>query len=161
MQKYVFNEYDKIYKKYFEEEKKKLQKLLAKARIEHVGSTAVPGLGGKGIVDILVGVNELTTELPGYEYRENASTAERLFFRKDYNGRRVHVHLVRLNCRDWKEMIAFRDYLIQHQQAVKEYEKIKKEAVEKAKGDRVTYRKYKREFIERITQQALKDSTSY
>lgn len=166
MEKYVFNEYEKEYKKYFQLEKNNLQKALEKnTKIEHVGSTAIPGLGGKGIIDVVVGINDdlrrqvNVLENAGYEFREVASTPERLFFRKDYTSdnkvRRVHIHLVKFNGKDWNEMISFREYLLNHPEVVKKYAQIKKEAVEKAKGEGVIYREFKRKFIEEITRKQL------
>ncbi|MEK6809036.1 MAG: GrpB family protein [Nanoarchaeota archaeon] len=131
--KYVFKKYDSRYKFFFFKEKRNLQKCLGKnVEIEHVGSTAVKGLGGKGIIDILVGVkNKLIQSLihklekSNYEFREKASTTQRLFFRRDHKKgksfRRVHVHLVRLRGKDWQEMIAFRNFLLENPEKSKKY----------------------------------------
>ncbi len=119
-------------------EKKKIAKVLGlTAKIEHIGSTAVPGLGGKGIVDIVVGVSQ--KRLPeaknklqeaGYEFRQQASCPERLFFRIDhpYNNRtrRVHVHLTVINGKTWNGMTGFRNFLLKHPDTVDKYVKIKK-----------------------------------
>lgn len=57
--KYVFKPYNPVFSKLFETEKKRLSNYLTGLfRIEHVGSTAVPGLGGKGIIDIYIVVPE-------------------------------------------------------------------------------------------------------
>ena len=168
MQKYVFRKYNTEYLKFFKEEKKKLAKTLGpSAKIEQVGSTAIPHLGGKGILDIVVGVSKSKImkakkrlEKAGYEFREKASTPERLFFRRDYpyknRKRRIHIHLTKFNSKDWKEMVGFRDYLLKHPEVVKEYSKIKKEAVKKALGDGEKYRKYKESFIQNVLKKALK-----
>lgn len=159
MLKYVFREYDPHYKLFFLQEKKKILSILGdEVKIEHVGSTAIEGLGGKGILDILIGVKdgELKTsrkklEDAGYEFRESASTAQRDFFRIDYiykkEKRRVHIHLTKYHSKDWKEIIGFRDYLLKHPSDAVKYAKIKKEAVKEAQGDGVKYRKYKEKFI--------------
>jgi len=127
--KYRFVEYDDNYPKIFQKEKEILGKLLPNAHIEHVGSTAVPGLGGKGIIDIAVGVDKLTTALEGYEYRETASTKTRKFFRKDISDQRIHIHLVIYKEKDWKEMLDFRDSLLDDPKKREEYAKLKRDAV--------------------------------
>jgi len=166
MNKYVFNKYNDNYKKYFSKEKKNVKRVLGnRVFIEHVGSTAIPKLGGKGIVDIVVGIedNHISEycnilKKSGYEFRKIASTPKRLFFRKDYNYRgkvrRIHIHLVKVGSKDWTEMTFFRDYLLEHPQAVKDYAQIKKEAVKKAKGEGKVYKEFKKEFITSITQKA-------
>tara|TARA_Y100001970_G_scaffold239994_1_gene302385 strand:- start:460 stop:1002 length:543 start_codon:yes stop_codon:yes gene_type:complete len=167
MQKYVFRKYNSAYRTFFTSERKKIAKALgSRVKIAHVGSTAIPDLGGKGIVDIVVGVSKLKLveakeklEKAGYEFREKASYPDRLFFRIDYpyknRKRRIHIHLTKFNGPDWKEMIGFRDYLLQHQEVVEQYVNIKKEGVKKALGDGEKYRKHKEKFIENILKKVL------
>ncbi|MEK6969104.1 MAG: GrpB family protein [Nanoarchaeota archaeon] len=166
MKKYVFRKYGPKYQSFFTSEKKKLVKVLGSlAKIEHVGSTAIPKLGGKGIIDIVVGVSKSKMpkskqklEKAGYEFRKTASTSERLFFRKDYlyqrKKRRVHLHLLKFSSQEWNNFIYFRDYLLNHPEAVKQYIKIKKDAVKKSLGDGKIYKKYKSKFIKNIISQA-------
>jgi len=167
MQKYVFRRYVPEYVTFFALEKRRLRKALGPfAKIQHVGSTAIVGLGGKGILDVLVGVPKAKfkeakkkLEKARYEFREMASTPERLFFRKDYGHsqkkRRVHIHLTTFGNQDWGEMVGFRDFLLQHPDMVKEYVKRKKEAVKKARGIGELYRKHKESFIKNIVKKAL------
>ena len=168
MQKYVFRKYNPEYRAFFTLEKKKIAKALSStAKIEHVGSTAIPNLGGKGILDVILGVSkskiaEAKKKLgeAGYEFRKKASYPERLFFRIDYpyknRKRRTHIHLTKFNGQDWKEIIGFRDYLLKHPEVVEQYVKIKKEGVKKALGDGEKYRKHKEIFIENILKKVLK-----
>jgi GrpB-like predicted nucleotidyltransferase (UPF0157 family) len=162
MNKYVFKKYNSKYSNYFRYEKKKILAILgSRAKVEHVGSTAIRGLGGKGIVDILVGVqqgnvhkakNKLVNAL--YEYRSVASVPGRIFFRKDYiygrKVRRVHIHLVKINGKEWNQVVSFRDYLLKHPEQIKKYAAIKKQAVKTAKGDGKIYRELKNSFIQSI-----------
>ncbi len=156
MDKYIFKEYSEEYPLFFHKEKERILDLVGDVPIEHIGSTAVPGLGGKGILDIAVGVPAV--EFPRYkellesyyEFRDVASTDERLFFRKDYGFGRVHIHLTDINSEDWDNALKFRDYLREHLGAVSEYSRIKQEAVNVAKGEGDVYRKYKEAFIEKI-----------
>ena len=172
--KYVFKEYAPIYKVLFRNEKKHLRNFLKKEKIEHVGSTAVPGLGGKGIIDILVGVDEKykkekfkdkkflnekeLLKKAGYDFRPNASSEERLFFRKTMNKQVYHLHLTIHDEIDWLKMAAFRDYFLENPDEIKEYEKIKQKAVKFANENGEKYRKYKRKYIDKLTKTALRQS---
>ncbi len=175
MDKYKFRKYENKYVSYFDLEKEKLFKIIkpidSNVKIEHVGSTAVLGLGGKGIVDVFVGLSkevfedklDLVRDLlvkEGYEFRKQASYPERLFFREDYfeensdvemkGKRRVHVHLVECCKEEWNNVVRFRDILRNDKDILNHYVKIKKEAVEYAKGDGEKYREYKKGFIEKV-----------
>ena len=85
--------------------------------IEHVGSTAVPGLAAKPILDIMVGVER--TPLPestlvalgtlGYQYRGDSGIPGKQYFRT--NPRTRHLHVVGFGGEDWVRTLAFRDYL--------------------------------------------------
>ena len=163
----MFREPECDYSVYFLKEKEKLvEKFGNSTHIEHIGSTSVLGLGGKGIVDIIIGVESdlksymgLLTDL-GYLYREHVSSSDRLFFRKEYGegdtARRVHIHLVQFDSFQWRSMIAFRDHLIKNPDTVDAYVALKKEAVEVAQGEGELYRGFKKEFIEKVVQKELK-----
>lgn len=159
--KYQWYPYDALYARVFEIERQRLKTIFDNVAIEHVGSTAVPGLGGKPVVDLVLGMDDsaLDTyqdaiESIGYAFRAQASTADRLFFRKDdvYEGRvlRIHLHVVEKGKQDWKEMTEVRDYLRAHPEGAEQYRNIKKEAVLYAKGDGKRYREYKADFIKKM-----------
>jgi|GEM_PF-292530 len=167
--KYSFYKYNPEYPSLFEKEKAKIVNLLGKnIAIEHVGSTSIPGLGGKGIIDIAIKtpknkIKKFTGELGGLGYKQTAGhkpTENSLFFQKimRYHGkeRRVHVHLA-LNNYFWNTFIAFRDYLRTHGKERNQYARIKKEAVKFANGAGRKYREYKNEFLEKLTKKALKE----
>jgi GrpB-like predicted nucleotidyltransferase (UPF0157 family) len=168
MNKYVFRRYSPLYKSFFDLERKRLQAKLAKnVAIEHIGSTAVPGLGGKNILDIAIGPktglsgSKAKLEKLGYQFIETAGTENRLFLRRDYSFQRkkvrVHIHLTKFNSGDWNEMIAFRDYLRNNKEATKEYIKIKRRAAQLAEGNKDTYMKIKSPFIQMTIEKALKE----
>lgn len=167
--KYVFRNSSPIYKEAFLEEKRRLSKSVrnADAAIEHVGSTAVPGLGGKNVLDILVGLKrgnrkdmKERLETLGYDFMPGDGSSRRLFFIRDirYKGRqmRIHLHLVKFGGSEWRQKTLFRDYLIKHKALVREYEAVKKKAVKMAKGDKQVYMKVKDRFIRQVTRDALK-----
>ena len=168
MEKYVFREANGDYASYFLKEKELLlSKFGDSVHIEHVGSTSVPGLGGKGIVDIIIGVegelssySQIFLDL-GYLYREHVSSSDRLFFRKEYGKgeavRRVHIHLVQFGGSEWRSIIAFRDHLIKNPDTIEAYVALKKKAVEVAKGEGEVYRGFKKEFIEKVVEKELNE----
>lgn len=162
MKKYVFRAYSELFPKLFQKEKERIGSYIKEAIIEHVGSTAVPGLGGKGIIDIAIAVERTkidsgSKELQdlGYEYKPVGSTPERLYFRIDLPDseegiRRYHVHLTFPESKEWKELIAFRDYLRTHPEDAKLYGELKKQAAEGVNEDGEKYRALKQPLFDKI-----------
>lgn len=160
MNKYVFKPYDPRFPFLFEKEQQRIEPYLySGVVIEHVGSTAVPNLSGKGIIDIAVGAHR-SLFLPlkqvlqglGYEFRERGSTKNRWFFKIDLQDEQepfitYHVHLTCLPSEEWNQLISFRDYLRRHPQVAMEYSEIKVQAVEEAKGVGQKYRDVKAPFL--------------
>jgi GrpB-like predicted nucleotidyltransferase (UPF0157 family) len=140
-------------------------------RIEHFGSTAIPRISAKPIIDILVEVTSLedTKKIvvpiltaQGYEYFWRPSWGDDVppfyawFIKRDMNGQRTHhIHMVEHNFEHWDRLF-FRDYLIEHPDIAKEYERIKINLARELSNDRVNYTKSKTEFIGKITQTAKK-----
>lgn len=167
LKKYSFNKHSEKYINFFKKERTQLKRLLSEAKIDHIGSTSVKGLGGKEILDILISVpkrNVMTTinklEKSGYEYRPLSGDKQRRFLRKDvvYLGKksRVHIQLTYDGSPTWLANVALRDYLIKNKDMAKQYASIKKEAVDYAKGSGKKYREYKKSFLDRIEKLALK-----
>ena len=143
-------------------------------RIEHFGSTAVPGLAAKPIVDMLVQVTSLRaarTEIApilkaqGYDYFWRPSIGDDIppwyafFIRRDRRGIRTHhIHMVtgRRTFQGHWERLLFRDYLIAHPETARAYERLKSDLAAVHPNDRVAYTEGKTIFIERITAQARK-----
>ena len=160
--KYSFRKYKFWYNYLFNKEKSRLQKIFPSAKIEHIGSTSVPRLGGKGIIDIMLGLDKKTWEgarstllKKDYLEMENTSDESRIGLKKDYGWgpfkRRVHIHLTFINSIHWKETLNFKKRLLQNKDLCSQYEKIKKEAVRMAKGNGDIYRKYKSKFIKKYS----------
>ena len=163
MKKYVFKPYSKIFSQLFDEEKKRIVDSIGTiAVIEHVGSTAVLGLGGKGIIDIAIAASkkDLGTVFQklqdlGYEFRPTFSTPDRFYFviflpDPEEETRRYHVHLTHPENPEWKDFIGFREYLISHPEVANEYGEIKKQAALDANHDGEKYRKLKESMIQKI-----------
>ena len=167
-EKYKFRRYCKNYPKLFYREKERLKKILPNdSKIEHIGSTAVSGLGGKGIIDIIISAPKKDTQKykrklqkSGYFLNLSGGNRNRIFFERDYISgkrvRRVHLHLVKNNSEESKKPIIIRDYMRKNKQISKEYEKIKKIAVKLAKGEGKKYREYKKNFLDKLYKKALK-----
>jgi len=158
--------YDPDWLRRFEEERAVLAAVFAdcEASIEHVGSTAVPGLGAKPVIDIMVGVATLVEaerciaalEAVGYEYvpEYEHELPERRYFRKPRLGPRAyHLHCVVKGGNLWVRHLAFRDYLRAHPDAVAAYYELKCELATRCRKE--DYTEAKRPFIERILVSAL------
>lgn len=151
--------YDPEWPRRYEEERARIIAALGGliTGIEHVGSTAVPGLGGKPIIDIMVGVARLEDgercvgplEGLGYEYRGEAGIPGRLFFRKG-QPRTHHIHLVEQGSDFWKDLLLFRDFLRANPEIVAEYDRLKKELAARFRTDREAYTEAKTHFIRSV-----------
>jgi GrpB-like predicted nucleotidyltransferase (UPF0157 family) len=104
------------------------------AQIEHVGSTSMPGLAAKPIIDIGIDLNIYplpaeaiaAMEALGYEHMGELGIPERHYFRKG-NPRSYHVHSYSPGNPEWEAHILFRDYLRAHPDAARRYEQLKRE----------------------------------
>jgi len=163
MKKYVFKPYSKIFPELFKKEKERIvSHLNQQLIIEHVGSTAVPGLGGKGIIDIAIAVDKENIESVskqiqaiGYEFRPFFSTPDRFYFITHHQdpeegSRRYHVHLTGLASKEWKKLTGFRDFLLSSPENLQEYAELKKKAVGEADQDGEKYRKIKEPMFEKF-----------
>ena len=164
--------YDPAWPRMFEEEKKHLLDCLPQnliQRIEHFGSTAIPGLAAKPIVDVLVEVASLdetkariapVLEAQGYDYFWRATHGEdgppfySWFIKRNSAGVRTHhIHMVERDFEHWDRLF-FRDYLIADRETAKEYETLKYALARNYPNDRVAYTNGKSEFVVRVTQVA-------
>lgn len=152
------------WKLFFNDEKEQLLKILDTIgikRIEHIGSTAIPCIYAKDIVDILIEVRsdhftQAIEILKSHGYLLMNESENRATFNKGYteNGfadKVFHLHLRRNN--DIDELF-FRDYLIEFPSISRDYEKLKLELWEKYEHNRDAYTEAKTEFIKEITLKA-------
>ena len=152
--------YDPRWPLLFAAEKKRILSVLSPLQVivEHVGSTAVPGLDAKPVIDILLGLcmAELTDvrldalRLIGYGYVRARRGSLCL-----YRGRpRSHfIHIVEMGGTEWQEQILFRDYLRAHPEDALRYAALKREmAAGGATG--ATYARGKRGLIVEIIERA-------
>jgi GrpB-like predicted nucleotidyltransferase (UPF0157 family) len=140
-------------------------------RIEHFGSTAVPGLAAKPVIDMLVEVIDLQAtreriapllDSQGYEYLwrpthgDDGSPFYAWFIKRDPDtGRRTHhIHMVEAGFTEHWDRLLFRDYLIDHPQIAAQYRDLKLDLAAAFPNDRVAYTQGKTQFIVRITDEA-------
>ena len=132
--------------------------------VEHVGSTAVPGLAAKPVLDLLAGLPDAAIapervramEELGYECLGEFGLPGRIFFRKDTGGRRTHhVHAVEHGGEHWRRHLAVRDHLRANPQEVARYAEVKRAAAASASG-RDAYRRAKAEYVEELERWALR-----
>jgi GrpB-like predicted nucleotidyltransferase (UPF0157 family) len=130
------------------------------AGIEHIGSTAVPGLCAKPIVDILIGLRELSLSdhdiaemsAAGYEYLGELGLPGRLFFRKG-EPRTHNVHVVEHGGDHWERHLVFRDALRSDLEARRRYDELKRRLA--AEGHpREAYTELKTPFIRAVEERA-------
>lgn len=126
-------------------------------RIEHVGSTAVPGLAAKPVIDIMAPVTDLESSRPalaalqavGYGYAPYNAEAEHWLCKPSSEHRTHHLHLVPLDSRMWVEKLAFRDLLMSDAGIAKAYAALKYRLAEAHRNDRERYTEEKGPFIEK------------
>lgn len=130
-------------------------------RIEHMGSTAVPGLAAKPVIDILIGVRSLADApqfLPpliarGYEYinrYEDVMPFRRYLHRKVNGAHTHHLHMVEVDTLFFREQLAFRDYLCAHPETCAAYTALKFALAERYRNDRAAYTDAKADFIQDV-----------
>jgi GrpB-like predicted nucleotidyltransferase (UPF0157 family) len=129
--------------------------------IEHMGSTAVPGLAAKPIVDILAGWDRVE-ELPrliaavrdaGYLHRGEQGIPGREFFRRG-DPRQYHLHLTRFRGTFWADHLAFRDLLRREADVAGAYDALKHVLAEKYPRNREAYIDGKTEFVQEMLRHA-------
>jgi GrpB-like predicted nucleotidyltransferase (UPF0157 family) len=157
------------WKESFEQEADLLRSVLGEKAlvIEHIGSTSIPGMPSKPIIDIMVAVESLTqaaelipvVESLGYEHKPHDTIPERLFFAKESSPefRTHHLNLAALESGFWNDQIAFRDYLRTHDQIAAEYVDLKKRLAEIVARAGQIDRDFKTEFVSRVLELAEKE----
>ncbi|MEX0271723.1 GrpB family protein [Leptolyngbyaceae cyanobacterium UHCC 1019] len=160
--------YDLRWQDAFVAEAKKISVALGEtiAAIHHIGSTAIPNIYAKPIIDILVEVNDLAQvearnaamEALGYEVMGEFGIAGRRYFRKHnaMGDRTHHVHIFEYGSPESDRHLAFRDYMIAHPEAAQHYSQLKRSLAAKFPNHRESYMDGKDSFIREKERQALK-----
>lgn len=162
--------YDPAWPRAFEEEAARLRAALhtVALRIDHHGSTSVPGLGAKPIIDIQISVAALQPlaaygaklETVGYTHMPHADDSFCPFFHRPILWPHSHhVHVVERGGGEERRTLAFRDYLRDHPDVAREYEVLKRivagQIVRSDSESRERYAAAKTDFIERVVALAV------
>jgi GrpB-like predicted nucleotidyltransferase (UPF0157 family) len=132
-----------------------------RVHIRHVGSTAIPGIAAKPVIDIIIGcasMKQADTLLPllcaiGYETsaRFNAKIGERRFLKKRRNRKRTHhVHVIVHRGELWRNYLKFRNTLRKDPALAKRYARMKIRMARKHVDDRIAYTEAKTPFVKRV-----------
>lgn len=159
-------EYDPLWPQKFQAESRLIRGILADncLAIYHIGSTAVPGLAAKPIIDImavvksLVQVDDAAEDFSqiGYEYLGEFGIAGRRYLRKGGEERTHQIHIFQAD--DWANIgrhLAFRDYMRSHEKERAEYAKIKTELAQRFPYDIDGYCDGKEHFVREMERAAL------
>ena len=172
-------DYDHAWPALFEEERARLEEAIGEwaVAIEHVGSTSIPGIAAKPVIDIAVGVLDIRegykTIFPlsklGYRCMGEGGIPERLYFKKPWNSEslrspgsvpRTHqIHMYETTNPEWERHLIFRDYLRGHPDVRDEYEALKRHLAVKHAEDIEAYANAKSDFVSRILALATSPSS--
>jgi len=151
--------YSPEWKNIFEQEKKLLQSSIGSyiIEIQHIGSTSIPGMVAKPIIDIGIAVERFEEgvvcikpmENLGYIYNGENGIPRRHYFDKG-DPTAYHLHMLEQDSDEWKKHITFRDFLRNNEEAAKEYARLKQQLAVKFRHDRLSYTNGKSEFIKHI-----------
>jgi len=134
--------------------------------VHHVGSTAVPGLAAKPVIDIMVGVDDLESSRPcidllsalDYCYAPYRADVMHWFCKPSPRRRTHHLHLVPTGSQRFTDVLAFRDYLRTHLDTARQYEQLKRQLAARYSHDRNAYTDGKSAMIAAITERARRRS---
>lgn len=130
--------------------------------VEHVGSTSIPQVPAKPILDIMVGVEDFEEARRcvapmvalGYAYRGENGIPRRHYFVKG-DPRTHHVHMVEARSEDWRLALRFRDLLRTRPEVAREYAHEKERLAKLHSGDREGYQRGKGKMVEKILSSAV------
>lgn len=157
--------YDEAWRQRFTDEADLLGKTIGPwitGGIHHVGSTAVPGLAAKPVIDIMIGVADLDSSRPciellkplDYRYAPYRAEVMHWFCKPHPSHRTHHLHLVPTGSPRYVDVLAFRDHLRRHPDALAEYEALKRELADRYPHDREAYTDGKAHLIAKLTRAA-------
>jgi GrpB-like predicted nucleotidyltransferase (UPF0157 family) len=155
----------------FEAERRLLEPVIAEyvvGGIHHVGSTAVPNLPAKPIIDILAGIHDLDSARPcidlvaplGYVYAPYLADDMHWFYKPHHSRRTHHLHLVPVGSPHYRNKLRFRDYLREHRDSRDEYARLKRDLALKFSRDREGYTEGTAEFMRDVLRRADAENAS-
>ncbi len=165
---YLVKQNYKENKKMYKRIEHNLRKILPKdVQIEHVGSTAIPSMYGKNIIDVLIGVENNSDfenisnilEDNNYIPSEKSKTDTYQFFASTSNETEsgdTHIHLVIKNTQRFNDFIILRNYLLNDKKEAKNYSDLKRKLIKDGVTDRKEYKKKKSEYVSNLLDRARK-----
>jgi GrpB-like predicted nucleotidyltransferase (UPF0157 family) len=156
--------YDPAWPRHFDQERSRLESLFPGhfRAIEHIGSTAIPGLQAKPVIDLLAGVDSMAAvealvdplRLGGdyvYVAEQNLMLPDRRWLLRQKDGHRTHhLHLVTYEGEEWFRLLRFRDALLHDPALAARYARLKTDLVGLSGGDRDTYTRSKSDFVKAV-----------
>ena len=151
--------YSPSWVKSFETEKKKILTLKGIKDVQHIGSTSVPGMAAKPIVDMIVGIERYADykklinalERIGFSYKFEPRRYQALFVKKNAHGESTHyLKILRYNGIHWKQYLHVKHVLISNKKLFGEYMRIKITSAKLHHAERKEYTKSKKEIINKI-----------
>lgn len=151
--------YDQAWPRQFEAERKHLVALFPQLlEVVHFGSTAIPGMTAKPVIDILAGVESMVVAdslvepilACGYttSHEFNATLPDRRWFMRSAGGKRTHhLHVVQLGGAQWRDRLRFRDILRSDTGLAQRYSDLKRELAARHEHDREAYTDAKSRFV--------------
>jgi GrpB-like predicted nucleotidyltransferase (UPF0157 family) len=150
----------------FHKEAEKIKEIFGEhcLNIYHIGSTSIPGMHAKPVIDLLVEVkdienvdeyNEQMAEL-GYEAVGENGIPKRRYFRKGGDERTHHVHVFQTGSEHIVRHLAFKEYMIAHPDEAQAYSELKQTLARQFPTDIEAYIKGKDPFIKEVEKKALK-----
>ena len=164
-------DYREDYKAIYEKEKENLLKIYQNriSQIDHVGSTSIPNIKSKPIIDILIQTDDLNdfiqytennVEGQTYTIKKEPTMGGDYLIRKEEDGKvKAFIHVYQTGDMNGITSIMFRDYIISHEDEKKRYEALKIELYKKYKNDRKKYTYGKDQYIKGVIQKALQENS--
>lgn len=165
----------KIVKQDFEENKRRYNKLVKKLKIKlpnevqitHIGSTAIPNMYGKNIIDILIGVKDVNQFVEvgkilkdiGFIASAKNKDKDYQFFASTSQETKegdVHIHLSIINTNRYKEFILIKEYLLKNEDEAQKYSNFKRE-ISKDEIERNEYKRIKSKYVSELLERAKID----
>lgn len=156
-----YNENKKLYNKIAKQLKEKIPNDIP---INHVGSTSIPYMYGKDIIDILIGIpnekdmdkySKIIKNL-GYYPGSHSKGIYRFFASTEEETKKgdIHLHLVYINTKRYNDFLILKNYLLTNKNERKYYSNFKKNLISKGIINREEYKKIKSEYVEKLIERA-------
>lgn len=164
MREIVVVPYENHWSEKFQMEAERLKSAMPEmVKVHHIGSTSVPGLAAKPIIDMIMEVesidrvdywNERFKELGYIVKGENGISRRRYFIHGTEEKRSYHLHVFEKGNPEIVRHLAFRDYMMAHCEEAEAYATLKKELAEKYTYDGTLYTEGKNEFVRNVDEKA-------